>query len=154
MHAWGGKKDISQRDGQNSPAFRSKSYIFLEKKKLYKKEYISWFKIKMKSFRHCKACKAVWAATQCMKSVCVCMHVGMHLTSILWELTFLPFLFQTTCGFGSPAAWHTKDTTPPDTPIWSVGIFVNLGEAGGNKYSVTNAWITKKRKKNVSSYCI
>ena len=46
-----------------------------------------------------------------------------------WELTFLPFLFQLTMGFGSPDAWHTKDATPPDTPIWSPGIVVNLGGA-------------------------
>lgn len=56
-----------------------------------------------------------------MLCCCVC------LTSILCEFTFLPFLFQNTWGLGSPAAWHTNDTTPPDTPIWSVGILVNLG---------------------------
>lgn len=28
-----------------------------------------------------------------------------------------------------PEAWHTNDATPPDTPIWSVGILVNFGEA-------------------------
>lgn len=47
-----------------------------------------------------------------------------------WELTFFPFLFQLTRGLGSPVAWHTKETTPPDTPIWSTGTLVNLGGAG------------------------
>lgn len=45
-----------------------------------------------------------------------------------WELTFLPFLFQLTLGLGSPAAWHTNETTPPETPIWSTGTLVNRGE--------------------------
>lgn len=44
-----------------------------------------------------------------------------------WELTFLPFLFQLTLGLGSPAAWHTNETTPPETPIWSTGTLVNRG---------------------------
>lgn len=26
-------------------------------------------------------------------------------------------------------AWHTNDATPPDTPIWSVGVLVNFGGA-------------------------
>lgn len=50
-------------------------------------------------------------------------------TSNLWLLTFLPFLFQTILGCGSPAAWHTKDATPPWTPVWSSGVLVNLGVA-------------------------
>lgn len=65
-------------------------------------------------------------------------HHVHFLTSILCEFTFLPFLFQKTCGFGSPVAWQTKETTPPDTPIWSVGIFVNLGAAGT---AMTTFWI-------------
>lgn len=24
-------------------------------------------------------------------------------------------------------AWHTNDATPPDTPIWSVGLLMNTG---------------------------
>lgn len=44
-----------------------------------------------------------------------------------WELTFLPFLFQLTLGLGSPVAWHTNETTPPETPIWSTGTLVNRG---------------------------
>lgn len=63
----------------------------------------------------------IWSQSDLMLCCCVC------LTSILCEFTFLPFLFQNTWGLGSPAAWHTNDTTPPDTPIWSVGILVNLG---------------------------
>lgn len=47
-----------------------------------------------------------------------------------WELTRFPFLFQVTFGLGSPVAWHTKDTTPPETPIMSTGTLVNLGAAG------------------------
>ncbi|TNN78145.1 hypothetical protein EYF80_011650 [Liparis tanakae] len=27
-----------------------------------------------------------------------------------------------TTGLGWPLAWHTNEATPPDTPIWSVGI--------------------------------
>lgn len=53
-----------------------------------------------------------------------------------WELTFLPFLFQLTLGFGSPVAWQTKETTPPETPIWSMGTLVNRGgaeERGGGR---------------------
>lgn len=50
-------------------------------------------------------------------------------TSNLWLLTFLPFLFQTILGWGSPAAWHTKEATPPWTPVWSSGVRVNLGDA-------------------------
>ena len=52
-----------------------------------------------------------------------------RLTSMRWELTFLPFLFQLTLGLGSPVAWHTKETTPPETPIWSMGTLVNRGGA-------------------------
>lgn len=52
------------------------------------------------------------------------------LTSMRWELTFLPFLFQLTFGLGSPAAWHTNETTPPETPIWSTGTLVNRGGTG------------------------
>lgn len=48
-----------------------------------------------------------------------------------WELTFLPFLFQLTLGLGSPVAWHTNETTPPETPIWSTGTLVNRGETVG-----------------------
>lgn len=51
------------------------------------------------------------------------------LTSIRWELTFLPFLFQLTLGLGSPVAWQTNETTPPETPIWSTGTLVNRGGA-------------------------
>lgn len=40
-----------------------------------------------------------------------------QLTSKRCEFTFLPFLFQVTRGLGSPVAWHTKEATPPDTPI-------------------------------------
>lgn len=54
---------------------------------------------------------------------------ALWLTSIRWELTFLPFLFQLTLGLGSPVAWHTKETTPPETPIWSTGTLVNRGGA-------------------------
>ena len=50
-------------------------------------------------------------------------------TSNLWLLTFLPFLFQTILGCGSPEAWHTKEATPPWTPVWSSGVRVNLGGA-------------------------
>lgn len=50
-------------------------------------------------------------------------------TSNLWLLTFLPFLFQTILGCGSPVAWHTKEATPPWTPVWSSGVRVNLGGA-------------------------
>lgn len=51
------------------------------------------------------------------------------LTSIRWEFTFFPFLFQLTFGLGSPVAWQTKETTPPETPIWSTGTFVKRGSA-------------------------
>lgn len=52
------------------------------------------------------------------------------LTSKRCEFTFLPFLFQVTRGLGSPVAWHTKEATPPDTPIWSLGSLMNLGGSG------------------------
>ncbi len=52
-----------------------------------------------------------------------------YITSNLWLLTFLPFLFQTILGCGSPVAWHTKEATPPWTPVWSSGVRVNLGGA-------------------------
>lgn len=52
------------------------------------------------------------------------------LTSMRWELTFLPFLLQLTFGLGSPVAWHTNETTPPETPIWSTGTLVNRGGTG------------------------
>lgn len=56
-----------------------------------------------------------------------------QLTSKRWEFTFLPFLFQVTRGLGSPVAWHTKEATPPDTPIWSLGSLINLGGSGGSE---------------------
>lgn len=55
-----------------------------------------------------------------------------QLTSKRCEFTFLPFLFQVTRGLGSPVAWHTKEATPPDTPIWSLGSLINLGGSGGS----------------------
>lgn len=63
-----------------------------------------------------------------LKASCAC-----ELTSMRWELTFLPFLFQLTLGLGSPAAWHTKETTPPETPIWSEGTLVNRGGAAEDR---------------------
>lgn len=60
-------------------------------------------------------------------------HVFQWPTSMRWELTFLPFLFQLTLGLGSPVAWHTNETTPPETPIWSTGTLVNRGETGEKK---------------------
>lgn len=30
-------------------------------------------------------------------------------------------------GVGSPSAWHTKEATPPDIPIWSSGALRKLG---------------------------
>ena len=56
-------------------------------------------------------------------------HTPAVLTSNLWLLTFLPFLFQTILGWGSPEAWQTKEDTPPWTPVWSSGVRVNLGGA-------------------------
>lgn len=50
-------------------------------------------------------------------------------TSNLWLLTFFPFLFQTILGLGSPEAWQMKEATPPETPVWSTGVRVNLGGA-------------------------
>lgn len=64
-------------------------------------------------------------------------------TSNLWLLTFLPFLFQTILGWGSPAAWHTKEATPPWTPVWSSGVRVNLGDA-----------VWRERQKSSHFFCV
>lgn len=56
-----------------------------------------------------------------------------QLTSIRCEFTFFPFLLQLTFGLGSPVAWQTNETTPPDTPVWSTGTFVNTGFAERQK---------------------
>lgn len=69
------------------------------------------------------------AVTMTLPSSPVECSTAHWLTSIRWELTFLPFLFQLTLGLGSPVAWHTKETTPPETPIWSTGTLVNRGGA-------------------------
>lgn len=65
---------------------------------------------------------------------------SLGLTSMRCELTRFPFLFQVTLGLGSPVAWQTKDTTPPETPIMSTGTLVNLGGAERSD--------KKKRKNN------
>lgn len=48
-------------------------------------------------------------------------------TSKRCELTFLPFFIQVIRGLGSPTAWHTKDATPPEIPVWSSGVLMKLG---------------------------
>lgn len=48
-------------------------------------------------------------------------------TSKRCELTFLPFFIQVIRGLGSPTAWHTKDATPPEMPVWSSGVLMKLG---------------------------
>lgn len=63
--------------------------------------------------------------------VCVCVF-----TSNLWLVTFLPFLLQDIRGCGSPVAWHTKEATPPCTPVWSVGVRVKRG--GSEREEVTS----------------
>lgn len=68
----------------------------------------------------------------CMWSATVSSRAA-WLTSMRCELTFFPFLFQLTLGLGSPVAWQTKETTPPETPIWSTGTFVNRGCAEEGK---------------------
>lgn len=48
-------------------------------------------------------------------------------TSKRWELTFFPFFIHVMRGLGSPVAWHTKEATPPDSPVWSSGTLTNTG---------------------------
>lgn len=55
------------------------------------------------------------------------------LTSKRWELTFFPFFIQVMRGLGSPSAWHTKDATPPDIPVWSSGDLMKLGMPKGGE---------------------
>lgn len=50
-------------------------------------------------------------------------------TSNLWELTFFPFLDHTIFGLGSPEVWQINDATPPEAPVWSMGVLVNFGGA-------------------------
>lgn len=52
------------------------------------------------------------------------------ITSNRWELTFFPFFIHVIRGLGSPVAWHTKEATPPEIPIWSSGAFINVGLPG------------------------
>lgn len=33
-------------------------------------------------------------------------------------------------GLGSPVAWHTKEATPPDSPVWSSGTLMKTGLPG------------------------
>lgn len=49
-------------------------------------------------------------------------------TSKRWELTFFPFFIHVIRGLGSPAAWHTKDATPPEIPVWSSGDLMKFGK--------------------------
>lgn len=49
-------------------------------------------------------------------------------TSKRWELTFFPFFIHVIRGLGSPAAWHTKDATPPEIPVWSSGDLIKFGK--------------------------
>lgn len=51
-------------------------------------------------------------------------------TSKRWELTFFPFFIHVMRGLGSPVAWHTKEATPPDNPVWSSGTFMKTGLPG------------------------
>lgn len=51
-------------------------------------------------------------------------------TSKRWELTFFPFFIHVIRGLGSPAAWHTKEATPPDSPVWSSGTLTKTGLPG------------------------
>lgn len=48
-------------------------------------------------------------------------------TSKRWELTFFPFFIHVIRGLGSPVAWHTKEATPPDSPVWSSGTLTKTG---------------------------
>lgn len=49
-------------------------------------------------------------------------------TSKRCELTFFPFFIHVIRGLGSPAAWHTKDATPPEIPVWSSGDLIKFGK--------------------------
>lgn len=54
-------------------------------------------------------------------------------TSKRWELTFFPFFIHVIRGLGSPVAWHTKEATPPDSPVWSSGTLMKTGLPGEKK---------------------
>lgn len=58
-------------------------------------------------------------------------------TSKRWELTFFPFFIHVIRGLGSPVAWHTKEATPPDSPVWSSGTLMKTGLPGEWKTPVT-----------------
>lgn len=65
-----------------------------------------------------------------------------HNTSNLWELTFFPFLDHTIFGLGSPEVWQINDATPPEAPVWSMGVLVNFGGAIKKESNKSDSLIT------------
>lgn len=63
-------------------------------------------------------------------------------TSNLWELTFFPFLDHTIFGLGSPEVWQINDATPPEAPVWSMGVLVNFGGALKKESNKSDSLIT------------
>ena len=45
-------------------------------------------------------------------------------------------------GFGSPVAWHTKEATPPDNPVWSSGTLTKTGLPGERGTSSHHGTVT------------
>ena len=45
-------------------------------------------------------------------------------------------------GLGSPVAWHTKEATPPDNPVWSSGTLTKTGLPGERGISSHQGMVT------------
>lgn len=79
---------------------------------------------------------------QANPKACPVLPASLGQTSKRWELTFFPFFIHVIRGLGSPVAWHTKEATPPDSPIWSSGTLTKTGLPGRDRDTKSSGTIT------------